>query len=231
MRPVLILRHGPHIPAGYLGDALAEAGVAVETVPLYAGAPVPDPRDYSAVVSLGGVMGAYDEARYPFLAAEKRLLAAATGAGQPVLGICLGAQLLADALGGRAYRAPGVEAGHLAVTRTAAGDADPVVRHLDRPTLLWHGDTFDLPPGAALLAETERHPQAFRAGSALAIQAHPEASPEIVKEWVEIEGGDELRGAGVEPTELLAALETARDDGAAMAARLFGSWLADAGLG
>ncbi len=225
VKPVLVLRHGADIPPGYLGDVLAASGRPVETVPLYAGARVPDGFDYSAVVSLGGVMGAYDVDRYPYLAAEKRYLADAVRRDIPVLGICLGCQLLADALGGRAYRAPAVELGFIELVLSAAGARDPVVAAFDAPTLVWHQDTWDPPPDAAVLARTDRYLQAFRSGSALGIQPHPEATPEIVKAWVEAHDGSHFDEAGIDPSDLLAAAEAARDVGAAMATRLFEAWL------
>ncbi len=231
MKPIAILRHGADIPAGYLGDAIAAAGVPAETVPLYAGAPLPAVGDVSAVVSLGGVMGAYETDRYPFLAAEKGFLREAVEAGVPVLGVCLGCQLLADALGGRAYRAEEIELGYMEVRRTDAGTADPVVRELDGPTLVWHQDTWDPPPGAELLAETDVYPQAFRAGTALGIQPHPEATPAIARVWAATEGLDHFDRAGVDRDDLLAALDGGEAAAAAMAKRLFGGWLAhDAGV-
>ncbi len=231
MKPIAVLRHGADIPAGYLGDALAAAGVAVETVPLYAGAPLPDAGDVAAVVSLGGVMGAYDTDRYPFLEAEQRFLREAVTAGLPVLGICLGCQLLAAALGGRAYRAAEIELGFVPVGLTMAGDRDPVVRELDRPTLVWHQDTWDPPPEATLLAATDFYPQAFRAGTALGIQPHPEATPAIAARWAATEGLDHFDRAGVYAGELLASMEAAAAESEAMAKRLFGAWLAyDVGL-
>lgn len=225
MDPILIFRHGADIPAGYLGSVLAEAGVPVETVPLYAGALVPDGYDYAGVVSLGGVMGAYDTERYPYLVDEKRYLAEAVRRGVAVLGICLGCQLLADGLGGRAYRAPEVELGIMEVTLSSAGEADPVVGALAGPALLWHQDTWDPPPGAELMARTDRYPQAFRAGSAVGIQPHPEASPEILKGWIGSHDGRHFAATGVDPHDLLAAAEAVREESAAMAARLFTAWL------
>lgn len=228
MRPIAVLRHNADVPSGLLGDALAEAGVPVETVPLYAGAPLPEVGECGGVVSLGGVMGAYDEGRYPFLADEKRFLQAAADRGLPVLGICLGCQLLADALGGAAYRAPRIEIGVLDVTLTERGAADPVLRELDSPTLVWHQDTWDLPPGAELLAETADYPQAFRAGRVLGIQPHPEATPEIARAWAATEGLDHFARAGLDREELLAAVDSASAGAAAMAKRLFGAWVSEA---
>ncbi len=228
VQPIVILEHGADIPPGLLGDALAAAGVPAERVPLHAGAALPAVDECGAVVSLGGVMGAYDDDRYPFLAEEKGFLAQAVGAGVPVLGICLGCQLLADALGGRAYLAPEIELGYLAVD--VVGD-DPVVRELDRPTLVWHQDTWDLPPGATLLASTDRYPQAFRKGSALGLQPHPEATPAIARGWAATEGLDHFARAGIDRAHLLADMEAGAEEGAAMAKRLFLSWLRhDVGL-
>jgi len=141
-----------------------------------------------AIVSLGGVMGAYDDGEFAFLKTEKKLLVDAVGKGIPVLGICLGCQMLADALGGRAFPAKSFEVGYPQVKLTDAGRADPLIGKLPDPpcVLLHHGDTYQLPPNAVLLAETFV-PQAFRVGSAVAVQFHPEASYDDLKSWAEPE--------------------------------------------
>src|SRR5215212_1594324 len=104
---------------------------------------------------MGGPMSVNDEADHPWLAAEKAFVRSVVEAGVPFLGVCLGSQLLASALGARVYPNPaGAEVGLLGVERTAAGRADPVLGALAEPlvSLQWHGDTFDLPDGAELLA-------------------------------------------------------------------------------
>lgn len=226
MKRVLVLMHGYDIPAGYLGDVLADGGVPTETVPLYAGATMPDHLDWSAVVSLGGLMGAYEEERYAYLREEKRYLRDAVAADVPVLGICLGCQLLADTLGGRAYRAPASEMIVDTVSLTPRGAEDSVVSKLDGPTLIWHQDTWDLPPDGDLLAET-RYPQAFRKGSALGIQAHPEVSPDIVKGWMDHWGREWLAERGHDADELLSAVETSRDESERVGRDVFEAWVAE----
>ncbi len=202
MKPVALLRHGPTIGPGYLGEVLADRGIPAVTVALYSGAPLPDPEDVSAVVSLGGLMGAYEEDRYPYLTAEKAYLRGAVGAGLPVLGICLGCQLLAATLGGRAFRAASAEVAVASIELTAAGRADPVTIHLDGPVLVWHQDTWEPPSGAVVLARTDGYPQAFRLGSALGLQPHPEASPEITAEWIATGGREWLAERGFDSTPL-----------------------------
>ena len=225
MKHVCVLQHNPEVPIGHLGDALAEAGLDVDLVDLAAGDPLPaDPGVYAALISLGGFMGAYDEQEYPWLAAEKRLLSTAVGRGIPVLGVCLGCQVLADALGGDAFAAPALEAGLLDVEVVAD---DPVLRHLDRPVVVWHGDTWTLPPGATLLARTADAPHAFRAGSGLGIQAHPEATPAILAGWMDEKGRTKLERAGIDPEQFLGSVETRRDELKDMARRLFGAWTAE----
>jgi GMP synthase-like glutamine amidotransferase len=124
------------------------------------------------------------------MAGEKRHLAAAARAGTPIFGACLGAQLLACALGGRAYRGDQPEVGVLDVELTAAGRDDPVTGALPAsfPTLQWHGDTFDLPPGAELLARSPAYPnQAFRWGAAVyAVQFHIEVTEAMAAEWAAV---------------------------------------------
>lgn len=228
MSTVLVFQHGDKITTGYLGDALEAAGHAVETRLLHRGDAVPGIEGWGAVVSLGGVMGAHEEEAHPFLTDEKRFLAGSATAGIPVLGICLGCQLLADVLGGRAYKAEGgSEIAIRPVSLTSTGRADPVASHLTGPVPVWHGDTWDLPPGATLLAHTERHPQAFRLGSALGIQPHPEASPEILGAWMEIEEAKrDLEIHGVDRGEFIAEITAAAAAQRETADRFFGAWAA-----
>ena len=183
VRPVLILTHAPHEGPGLIAPGL-DAPVRVRTV-----LDLPDPRlpsldEVSGVVVMGGSMDADDLTDHPGLAAEQALLAAAVEADVPVLGICLGMQLLALALGARLRRRTGTEIGFAPVDVVAD---DPVLGVLgSRPNVLhWHADSVDLPAGATLLASTELTPvQAFRAGSALGLQFHPELDTGMLNLWL-----------------------------------------------
>ena len=128
-----------------------------------------------------------DTARYPWLADEVRLLQQAIAAGRPVLGICLGAQLIATAQGARVRRGLQPEIGWCAVEGTEAGRRDPLFAAFpQRYTVFqWHGDTFDLPKDAVLLARSPAYPQAFRCGDHVyALQYHLEVTPDIVDGWL-----------------------------------------------
>ena len=225
MSHVIVLSHGEGIPLGLAAGALAKAGLDASEVRLHRGEPLPRLQGHLAVIALGGMMGAYDEDRYPWLVAEKDFLGEAVAANLSVLGICLGCQLLADALGGSAYRATdGPEIGMLDVGLTAAGEVDPILRHLDGPVPVWHHDTWDLPPSAVLLGATDRFPQAFRLGSALGIQPHVEAGREIIGGWVESEGRSSLDVAGIDPEDFLAEIAANEPRQRRIAAELFGAW-------
>jgi GMP synthase (glutamine-hydrolysing) len=160
------------------------------------------------LVVLGGPMGADDAAAYPHLAAERRLLAEACALGIPVLGVCLGAQLLAAAHGARVYRGPAPEIGFGAVTLTVEGARDPVLGPSGPsvPAFHWHGDTFDLPAGAVHLAASDRYQhQAFRVGdTAYGLQFHVELDRALARDWAHaLPAGvalDEKRRAAVELT-------------------------------
>jgi GMP synthase (glutamine-hydrolysing) len=140
-----------------------------------------------------GIMGAYDEEEFPFLIDEKKWLAANTRDNAPILGICLGCQLLADALGGKAYRTPsGHELGFPSIELNAAAHSDPVlsapgidVASKSLEYVLCHGDTWDLPPGGTLLASSDRCPQVFRLNAALGVQFHPEATADMFTNWLQ----------------------------------------------
>ena len=124
MKPIAILEHSPEAPAGFFGDAADRAGLELAVIRLHAGEPLPSLEEVSAIVSLGGVMGAYEEVDHAFLGPEKTLLREATESGMPVLGICLGCQMLADALGGSAYQAPQFELGFGPLQLTEVGADD-----------------------------------------------------------------------------------------------------------
>jgi GMP synthase (glutamine-hydrolysing) len=179
-----------HIACEHPGAMTASIGEYVP-VELDEGEPLPDWREFDAVLAMGGPMSVNDEDEHPWLAAEKALVREAVGAGKPFLGVCLGSQLLASALGARVYANPaGAEVGLLPVDRTEAGRADPVLGALAEPlvTLQWHGDTFDLPHGAELLATSPlARNQAFRVGAhAYGVQFHLEVTEEQVAEWAEV---------------------------------------------
>ncbi|MBF0190732.1 MAG: glutamine amidotransferase [Magnetococcales bacterium] len=147
-----------------------------------------DPLLPDLLVVLGGPIGVYEEETYPFITAELALLEKRLAADRPTLGICLGAQMMAKALGARVYSGPVKEIGWQPLTITPAGMASPV-RHLtaDKTSMLhWHGDTFDLPHGATLLASSANYAQqAFRWGKhALAFQCHPEIQGGRMESWL-----------------------------------------------
>jgi GMP synthase (glutamine-hydrolysing) len=201
---VLVVQHEDGCPPARLGTVLDAAGLPWELVALDRGDRLPGLGPWRGIVSLGGRMGAYDTGEFPFLLDEARLLAEADRAGVPVLGLCLGGQLLAGALGGRAHLGPRPEVGYHPVRLTAAGRADPVLRHLDGPVLSWHQDTFELPPGAELLAASDAYPHAFRRGASVGLQFHPEADRAVLGSWVGDAGPDGVRAWGGDPDALLA---------------------------
>lgn len=186
MKHAIAIRHVPFEDLDSFAAPLEARGYGIA----YRDAPVDDltALDLATadlLVVLGGPIGAYEDALYPFLRAELALIERRLQAGRPVLGICLGAQLMARALGARVY--PGKkELGWAPLQLTDAGQRSPL-RFIEPATkvLHWHGDTFDLPAGADHLAATERTPhQAFAVGRhALALQFHVEASAKGLERW------------------------------------------------
>jgi GMP synthase (glutamine-hydrolysing) len=220
---VAVIYHSPH-STDRLDDALVEVRAQVDRYHLDQGDPVPENLSYDRVVVLGGAMGAYDCDRFPWLAPEKRWLANLVEAEVPVLGICLGAQLLADSLGGRAYKADEPEVAVTELKMTAAGRRDPIVS-LARPVVFsLHKDSFELPPGSDLLARTDRFPHAFRHGSALALQFHPDADLKRALAWGKKNWSIlELAGVGFE--EYAAQLTAADADLDRSSRDIFKTWL------
>jgi GMP synthase (glutamine-hydrolysing) len=185
VKPIVVLQNEDMAPPGYLGDALDRRGVDWRVVRLDADDPLPEAQDVSGVAVLGGPMGVHDDEEFPFLVDEKQFLVECTKADVPVLGICLGCQLLADGLGGRAYLADRAEVVFAPIDATRNGQADPVVAALaGRSVIRYHHDTFDVPPGGILLATGGGFDQAFRLGSALGLQPHPEVTPDLLRGWL-----------------------------------------------
>jgi GMP synthase (glutamine-hydrolysing) len=200
---VLVLQHIACEPPGVFEDVLRERSHELTRVELDESEQLPD-GSWDAIVAMGGPMSVNDEDEHPWLVAEKAAIASHVRAGRPFWGSCLGAQLLAAALGARVYAGPAPEVGVLAVELTEDGREDPVLGPLPPTieTLQWHGDTFDLPDGAVLLASSPRYPnQAYRVGPvAYAVQFHIEVTEEMGEEWAGVpayaEYADRVLGPG-----------------------------------
>jgi GMP synthase (glutamine-hydrolysing) len=228
---MLVLQHVDCEPPAEYEDVLTERGIGVERVLLADGAVLPRWRDFAGVIVMGGPMGANDTGEFAWLKPELALIREAASAGCPVWGVCLGAQLLAAAMGARVWTGPRPEVGVCDVDLTPAARDDPVFRGLTGPlpTLQWHADTFGLPDGAVLLASSPMYPnQAFRVGRAYGIQFHVEVTRELAEEWTGIpqyahslETVHGTGSAGAVLDELDRALPVMRS----VARTLFGNWL------
>jgi GMP synthase (glutamine-hydrolysing) len=229
---LLVLQHIACEPPAAFEDELLARGLELVRVELDAGEEPPDWRAFDGMIVMGGPMGAYEDDAHAWLAAEKRMICDAAESGHPVWGVCLGAQLLAAALGAKVYPgARGAEVGVLPVELTEAAARDPVFAGAPRsfPALQWHGDTFDLPDGATLLASSPVYAnQAFSYRNAYALQFHLEVSPELAREWGEVPAyADSLErtlGPGALPG-FLAEVEASADATIPLARSLFGRWL------
>jgi len=183
---VLAFRHVPFEGLGLIEPALESRGIAFDYADLYQDATeFPDTRRYGGLIFLGGPMSANDP--LPYLNAEMRAIERAVAAGTPVLGVCLGAQLIAKALGARVFRNATREIGWFDIHLAKGAANDPVFNGLQSPEAVfhWHSDTFDLPDGAELLAQSERtERQAFRYGRTVyGMQFHLEVTPQMIVNW------------------------------------------------
>ncbi len=181
---LLAIQHVRWEPPHRILDACER--LEVRTVEPLSGGALPNHAAVSGAVVMGGPMNVDEAERYPQLAEERAWLAEAVGLGMPVLGICLGAQLLARALGAAVRPGDGAEIGFAPVQ--VRDPDDPVLGALAPRTsvLHWHGDVFDLPAGATPLASSEATPlQAFRHGNAWGVLFHPEADVALVDAWLE----------------------------------------------
>jgi GMP synthase (glutamine-hydrolysing) len=213
---VLVIQHDREDPAGVVGERVAARGATLVPVLPPAGESFPDsPEGFDGLILMGGPMSAADDARHPYFPRLHRLVRSFHDAGRPILGICLGSQIIARSFGKRVHRNTVTEIGFRPVRLTEAGRADPLFAGFGpeiRP-MQWHEDTFDLPDEAVRLAGNDAaENQAYRIGrSTYAVQFHPEVDREMVRTWA---------GGGYSDAATAARLEAEMADHLAEAERL-----------
>jgi GMP synthase (glutamine-hydrolysing) len=232
-RSAMALCHVAFEDLGLLAPVMAREGWDAT----YREAAVDDLRDGSIkdadlLIVLGGPIGAYETEAYPFLKPELDLIEHRLSRNLPVLGICLGAQLMAKALGSRVYAGPVKEIGWGGVELTGEGAASCLgpLQDNGEVVLHWHGDTFDLPEGAQRLVSNQHYQnQAFAHGrNALALQFHIEADPHLLERWY-VGHAAELAAAKVSVSELRAATSKIANGRASLVDRVFTRWLREIG--
>ncbi len=201
----LVLRHAECEGLGLLEGLMHEKGI-VYTIADIGPRKVPDAGGYGLLISMGGPMSA--NGKKAWIKAELEMTRAHVLAGKPYLGICLGSQMLAKALGAEVKISPVKEIGCYEVVLTSAGTEDPVFKgmNIGLPVFQWHGETFELPEGPVLLAASPYYeggeggfmPQAFRHMNAYGFQFHLEATEQMVADWVRTYAKDIPRGMTAE---------------------------------
>ncbi|MBN2351481.1 MAG: type 1 glutamine amidotransferase [Spirochaetales bacterium] len=206
---LICLQHEPHEGPGAIRSWCLTHGRELLECRVFAGEAFPETREDDALLVMGGGMGANDDGRHPWLAEEKRFIGRCIRAQMKVVGICLGAQLIAAACGAPVYRNRCKEIGWFPIDLTAAGAASPLFGSCPPsfPVFHWHGDSFDLPSGAVLLASSaaaER--QAFSIGDRiLGLQFHLEIDRELVERFVEGGKSELVKAEFVQTPEEIAA--------------------------
>lgn len=212
------IHHLQHVPFEGLGSieaVLSAKGHPHTATHLYRNEPLPEVDAFDLLIVMGGPMGVYDEGEHPFLEAEKRLIREAIARGKKLLGICLGAQLIADALGAKVTRNAHREIGWFPIHRTPQAERTRFKGLLPETMEVfhWHGDTFDIPEGAVLLASSEAcRNQGFIVGDrVIALQFHLETTPDSARLLID-HGRDELVSAPFIQTEGEMLADAARFD-------------------
>jgi GMP synthase-like glutamine amidotransferase len=199
MKPVVVVRTARSEGPAYFASYLERRSIAWDLVALDEGAPVPrDPRHFSGLVFMGGAMSVNDDLRW--IARVLELIREAVRKDVPVLGHCLGGQLMSKALGGTVRASPYKEIGWGDVRVCDNGVAREWVGELQAfETFHWHGETFSIPPGATRVLENAHCPnQAFAIGKHFGMQCHVEMTEDLIRAWVR-GGGDEIRAAHASP--------------------------------
>jgi len=203
---VLIIKNVFSEGPGTIADYLSAEKISYSVCDLSIGDSVPEPGSFSHLIIMGGPMAVYEMQHYPYLVKEALFIDSAIKANKYVLGVCLGAQMVAHVLGAKVYSGQKKEIGWYEVALTPDGMSDPLMSPLALPgrnaaqVFQWHGDTFDLPRNTAWLASSDLFPnQAFRhADRVYALQFHIEVTPAIVLDWLAQEQGFDLAALAAE---------------------------------
>ncbi|MCY7324735.1 MAG: gamma-glutamyl-gamma-aminobutyrate hydrolase family protein [Microbacteriaceae bacterium] len=226
-RVAVVIRHLDIAHLGSFDGLLRERGYQITTIDASDLGPGSiEMIEADLVVVLGGDMGAYQTDEYGYLVDELDLLAKRLEDEKPTLGLCLGAQLMAHALGGRASKGKSVVIGFRDVNLTEAGRDSPLRHFAGVPVMQWHGDSFRLPAGATRLASSAEYSnEAFRLGDyALAVQFHPEITGTMYEEWI-AQGAAELARHGIDGAELLEQRDRYAERMERAALAMLGEWL------
>src|ERR1041384_3766211 len=208
MEKVLVFQHDAFEELGVFAEVLEKQRESYRVVRTFHGeTPAEDWDRIKALIVLGGPISSFDEEQFPFLRWEKRIIRAAIDDGISVLGICLGAQLIASTLGTAVYHGPVKEIGWTPISITPHGQVDSLLGYLPEHATVfqWHGDGFDLPAGAIRLASSAHYStQAFRVGKTVyGLQFHLEVTPRMIERWMEQRSKDLALAPYILPEKIL----------------------------
>src|SRR5262245_49760453 len=209
MDEVLVFQHDPFEDLGFFAEVLEKQGADYRVIRLFHGEmPEAELKDVGLLMVLGGPMGADEEKSFPFLRWEKRIIRAAIDEAVPVLGISLGAQLIASTLGTQVFHGSVKEIGWSPISITPYGQMDSLIGYLPENATVfqWHGDGFELPAGAIRLASSAHYStQAFRLGKTVyGLQFHLEVTPPMIERWIDQRSKDLALTPYVFPDKILA---------------------------